>query len=170
MTDLWFSRYSERLEMMILQMDYRQIDQHTRTSRRLEHLGDRVAHHHSYTTTALNDLAFGVSAMSIRNSIWFTGACTPRVGSDCGSQFLANISPPAYRLRCPPDCACRCHRPSSMPIVPAALQPIIGQLFLPRRILHALRLSPWECNVQTCRRDWGESSCVSWVRPWWLVE
>lgn len=81
---------------------------------------------------------------------------------------IVHASSPAYRLQCPLDCPCRCHSPFSQQVVPQRFIPFLGQLILPKRILHTLGVSAWECNVQTCRRDHKEATRVSWIAPWWL--
>lgn len=35
-----------------------------------------------------------------------------------------------------------------------------------RRTLHALAVSPWECSMQTYRRDQKSETRLSWLTPW----
>lgn len=68
-------------------------------------------------------------------------------------------------LQCLPDCACRCHNPAFVQVIPQSLVPYIGQAFFPKRLLRL----PWstlhECNVQTCRGDLKTTMPIRWLLP-----
>lgn len=69
------------------------------------------------------------------------------------------------RLKCPPQCSCRCHAPFTQSLLPSSLMPYIGRVNVSKRLLHALGLSSWECNAQTCRRDRTAPHTINWCLP-----
>lgn len=112
----------------------------------------------------MHDLHLRLSAISLRQP----------TGSSVGRESATIPDPRAYltpsnKLSCSLDCACRCHSPLLEPIVPRSLVPYLGQVTVSKRILHAIGASPWECNVQTCRRDRKTSHRLAWVARWWFV-
>lgn len=73
----------------------------------------------------------------------------------------------SHRLHCAADCICRCHSNDSRQLIPHWFAPLIGHLHVSTRLLHDLRISLWECNVPSCRRDKNTTVVVRWYLPDW---
>lgn len=108
------------------------------------------------TTTTHSPLAFA-------DQVIYPKKCSAQVPAS-----HAHFATLAHRLHCPTDCACRCHTPFTQHTVPSILASLIGQINVSKRLLHTLRLSSWECNTQTCRRDKTVSDTVHWCLPFAL--
>ncbi len=85
---------------------------------------------------------------------------TPEPSQSSGSNPIYSES-----LRCLSNCTCRCHATALRMLLPPAFTPYIGQIYIPKRLLHA----PWSswslCNVQTCRGDWQKAMSIVWLLP-----
>lgn len=114
-------------------------------------------------TSTISDLSLGITALRIR---------TPAVQGLSRQYSHGFLSPSevhyatfSHRLRCPPDCPCRCHAPFSQQIVTSSLVPYIGRINVPRRLLNAFGLSSFECNAQLCKRDKTKPYTINWHLP-----
>lgn len=138
-------------------MRRRSLARHERTQRHLASFLLQLDS--SYTCTASDSQEPGSKLPT--KSIETSNLCIPYNCIVHGNHSLFS----ADKLKCLDGCACRCHSSASTQIVPRRLVPYLGDIRVSRRLLHSLGLLPWECNVQTCRRDRTRAAEIKWHLP-----
>lgn len=115
-------------------------------------------------TSAISDLSLGITASRIRTSAVQADSRNSHMHGFLSSSEV-HYTTFSQRLRCPPDCPCRCHAPFSKQIVSSLLAPYIGRINVPRRLLNGLGLLSFECNARTCRQDKTTPYTINWHLP-----
>lgn len=128
-----------------------------------------VSHPPQYTALAVKEIPAEPSSPQLPLPLQPPFPLQPTLCHSSVTEPAYSFSSSSHKLKCATDCNCRCHKSSTGQVVPSLLVPYIGHLNVSRRLLHDMRVLPWECNVQTCRRNRTRPAEIRWYPPPWLA-